>query len=176
VSCAFLLLLWIASNLWSIEYRWTLRVSRYGWSKQEPSRSVDDIYGVFVSCGIAGYWADIEPSIYLSGEAATQSSYWRPGELRDIAASPWKLTFQPGLPTQWWPGVLRSGNNRGTWDDYVWIPLWIPLVMAGVLTALLWWRARPARPGHCRCGYDLTGNVSGRCPECGIELTPPDAA
>lgn len=23
------------------------------------------------------------------------------------------------------------------------------------------------RPGFCRCGYDLTGNVSGRCPECG---------
>ena len=21
--------------------------------------------------------------------------------------------------------------------------------------------------GKCRCGYDLTGNVSGRCPECG---------
>lgn len=24
------------------------------------------------------------------------------------------------------------------------------------------------QPGHCSCGYDLTGNVSGRCPECGI--------
>ncbi len=28
-------------------------------------------------------------------------------------------------------------------------------------------------PGHCRnCGYDLTGNVSGRCPECGSEVAP----
>jgi hypothetical protein len=26
-------------------------------------------------------------------------------------------------------------------------------------------------PGHCsRCGYDLTGNVSGQCPECGAAL------
>jgi hypothetical protein len=25
--------------------------------------------------------------------------------------------------------------------------------------------------GHCKkCGYDLTGNVSGRCPECGSAL------
>lgn len=25
--------------------------------------------------------------------------------------------------------------------------------------------------GHCTCGYDLTGNVSGRCPECGSPIT-----
>ncbi len=30
--------------------------------------------------------------------------------------------------------------------------------------------ARPPR-GHCRsCGYDLTGNVTGRCPECGCAV------
>ena len=27
------------------------------------------------------------------------------------------------------------------------------------------------RPGHCtRCGYSRTGNVSGRCPECGTNI------
>jgi hypothetical protein len=40
---------------------------------------------------------------------------------------------------------------------------------AGLLAYLL---TRPfmrgRRVGHCtKCGYDLTGNVSGRCPECG---------
>ena len=26
-------------------------------------------------------------------------------------------------------------------------------------------------PGHCRkCGYNLTGNVSGKCSECGTEI------
>ena len=35
-----------------------------------------------------------------------------------------------------------------------------------VVTWLLHRHDRP--PGHCRsCGYNLTGNVSGRCPECG---------
>jgi len=31
---------------------------------------------------------------------------------------------------------------------------------------------RPLRPTHaCRfCGYDLTGNTSGRCPECGTAV------
>jgi hypothetical protein len=34
------------------------------------------------------------------------------------------------------------------------------------------WRWRPAPPDVCRqCGYNLTGNVSGRCPECGTDVT-----
>ena len=32
-------------------------------------------------------------------------------------------------------------------------------------------RRRWRREGRClRCGYDLTGNVSGRCPECGESI------
>jgi hypothetical protein len=39
-----------------------------------------------------------------------------------------------------------------------------------------WYRTRapvrrPFPPGRCRkCGYNLTGNVSGRCPECGTPV------
>lgn len=46
------------------------------------------------------------------------------------------------------------------------------LVMAwafgpGILL-LFYYQARRAQPGHCRvCAYDLTGNQSGICPECG---------
>ncbi|MBN1490435.1 MAG: hypothetical protein JXA69_11015 [Phycisphaerae bacterium] len=50
------------------------------------------------------------------------------------------------------------------------VTLWYPAIAFAVLP-LLWWyrRARP-KPGCCRkCGYNLTGNVSGRCPECGLE-------
>ena len=48
-------------------------------------------------------------------------------------------------------------------------PFWIPVLVFGAATALLWYMDRRRVPsGHCRkCGYDLTGNVSGRCPECG---------
>jgi hypothetical protein len=33
-------------------------------------------------------------------------------------------------------------------------------------------RRQPQFPGGCcrACGYDLTGNTSGRCPECGREI------
>jgi len=33
--------------------------------------------------------------------------------------------------------------------------------------------SRKRRDGTCeRCGYNLTGNISGRCPECGRRITP----
>ena len=50
-----------------------------------------------------------------------------------------------------------------------------PLVyafVAVVLPTLLVWRfwPKPPKPGHCRCAYNLTGNTSGVCPECGVEV------
>lgn len=67
----------------------------------------------------------------------------------------------------WWPHACGS---RLAWD--IAIPLWIPFIACAVPTGLLWWRdRRRRRPGFCeRCGYDLTGNVSGRCPECGAAI------
>jgi hypothetical protein len=33
--------------------------------------------------------------------------------------------------------------------------------------------ANAHRDGICdRCGYDLTGNTSGKCPECGLRIAP----
>jgi len=52
------------------------------------------------------------------------------------------------------------------------VPLWMSLGLVGVPTVVLWWRdRRRIPPGHCRkCGYNLTGNVSGVCPECGTAV------
>lgn len=43
-----------------------------------------------------------------------------------------------------------------------------PAVLVGLVVHLL--RNRRPQPGQCECGYDLTGDVSGRCPECGTEI------
>ncbi len=68
------------------------------------------------------------------------------------------------LGVGWWPRLRPFGAGR-----LVSVPLWMPAVIVGLLTAYSWWRDRRRIPaGHCRqCGYDLTGNVSGRCSECG---------
>ena len=64
-------------------------------------------------------------------------------------------------------------NQVGTWRVWV-FPQW-PLVLAAALPPAVgaFRRRRHARVpiNACRtCGYDLTGNVSGVCPECGTPL------
>jgi len=56
-------------------------------------------------------------------------------------------------------------------------PLWALLVLSGGCTLIglrLWRRsARERTRGLCStCGYNLTGNVSGICPECGTAISP----
>jgi len=55
------------------------------------------------------------------------------------------------------------------------MPFWLLLLLTAIPTAWLWHRdRRRIRPGCClRCGYDLTGNTSGVCSECGMAKPPP---
>jgi hypothetical protein len=51
---------------------------------------------------------------------------------------------------------------------YVTFPLWLPALAAAIPAALLWRAGRRRVPGACGgCGYDLSGNTCGPCPECG---------
>ncbi len=61
-----------------------------------------------------------------------------------------------------WPRCSLAPRDR-----YIVVPLWLPASALLSLGAYLWFAGRQHRPGYCRCGYDLTGNTSGRCPECG---------
>ena len=71
-----------------------------------------------------------------------------------------------------WPFALlpmQISSTGAFGSSRLWaFPLWVPFLAIAIPTALLWhvYRSAPA-PGICRCGYDLTGNTSGRCPECG---------
>ena len=63
---------------------------------------------------------------------------------------------------------LRGGQQASKHLFLPWPFVAACLAVAPALRARRWWRARRAAPGHCqRCGYDLTGNQSGVCPECG---------
>ena len=69
-------------------------------------------------------------------------------------AGPFKWSFQVGFP----PAKTAA-------QDYLVLPLWLPLGLAVIANACLW-SPRRRREGRCQeCGYDLTGLVG--CPECG---------
>ncbi len=58
-------------------------------------------------------------------------------------------------------------------DTWVWLCL---IALAAGVAAALWWLGRhepvkvDTRPRCRHCGYDLTGTVSGTCPECGTPV------
>ena len=111
--------------------------------------------------------------------ASPQRKWWvelEPGRVWTCHfASPGRWELRPGIhaslrPFELSPGGLPVVGNWGSLGSFpLWVvPLWLPFVVFLVPTLVLWRHDRRARPGHCpNCGYNLTGNVSGRCPECG---------
>ncbi len=63
--------------------------------------------------------------------------------------------------------IVGRGRPGDAWEVHVPVVYLLALGSAGLIA--VWIRARTrAGPGVCRqCGYNLTGNVSGICPECG---------
>ncbi len=66
------------------------------------------------------------------------------------------------------PRFLADRQMRGGLSEfYISIPHWLPTIIGWVVFAYYWHKAHEIADGHCKgCGYDLTGNESGRCPEC----------
>ena len=101
------------------------------------------------------------------------------------SVTPYGYQVLPGnqwscLRLEYWKTV--KGPNTGF---YLWIPLYPFFLMSAILP--VWWfirfpgcwfvrnfqLRRPFPAGCChRCGYNLTGNVSGICPECGTPVPP----
>lgn len=103
----------------------------------------------------------------------TQHSYAPPG-----GAAPRRLgalEVTEGFRVRTWILYERGISRGGPWMALT-LVAWLPFVVLTLPALLLllisrWWGYWRWRPGLCRrCGYDLTGNVSGRCPECGTTI------
>ena len=72
------------------------------------------------------------------------------------------------------------GNAKGSYNFSVfeshfqlawWLPAMVSLLPVGVLLSIWTMRRRRFWMGKCQtCSYDLTGNASGVCPECGTAI------
>ncbi len=76
----------------------------------------------------------------------------------------------PDARISWRPWCEGSWVRPATvYDAWFHLPLWIPFLLLAGPSAFLFWRDRRPPPHCCqKCGYDLTGNTSGVCPECGM--------
>ena len=131
---------------------------------------------VIVAASVASFWWSVDVvyptwfvrldfgTVYLCRHPpwdANEGAVWREGAVwGPVWIGPTTLVFHP------WTG-------KGTTASGVTIrmfPTWVFLLVAVIPTVLAWRNLRRPLPGHCRkCGYDLTGNVTGKCSECGAE-------
>ena len=106
-----------------------------------------------------------------------------------------RLDRRPDVPLQiengftfsgWFPQLTRehlglvlpsAGPTFGPVSGFWCVPVWVVLLALLVPTGIGWIRSRRHPPGRCQgCGYNLTGNESGTCPECGavVDATATD--
>ncbi len=93
----------------------------------------------------------VRPGWVRSGSSKPVDSRWFSKKV-----SPTRVCWRPEF------GALN-------WDCRIIAPIWMPFSITIAASVILFWLdRRRTPPGHCKkCGYNLTGNVSGVCPECG---------
>ena len=75
--------------------------------------------------------------------------------------SGWRIERVWWPRTEWRPGHLTLITLHGDPDrdrsEVYQLPFWIPMLLISMPMLYLWRLDRRALPGHCPCGYDLTG-------------------
>lgn len=147
---------------------------RVAWSTGYHSQR--DRWGLTVS--IAGGRAVVQYNYGTPGQPPNGAVSVRPGWLVHYYGprETWRFFWRSGAREFFWFTVEDSRDRPNAFGKVgigpnhwiVAVPLWVPLLVFFLPTLYLWRKERRPLPGHCRkCGYDLTGNESGVCPECG---------
>jgi len=181
-----------ACALWARSYFVGDRYQRVKWSREGEFEGVWVVYSV--PGGLVGHVTTLHVS---RGAGISRQQGMKPGErtpwaMRDgtwyssayaeLFSSPEGWSSRPPVePTRgtegsgwgfyWGSTGVGTEAERHAWG----VPLWVVVMGFGVLPGIwaVGWvkRKRRRRAGECvGCGYDLTGNVSGVCPECGSAI------
>ena len=170
--CAAAVVLWVRSYRVS-DYLTNSRYAFTGNRVETRQRTVlvgaGNVAFVAESATLRGRFAEPDPNPRQRGWRWDTEGTQPPGSILLLgrAPSPWNRA-----------GFGRFSASRGRAGEFeerfraVMVPLWLPAAVFGVLPAVRLGRrvkaVLRARAGRCtRCGYDLTGNTSGVCPECG---------
>ncbi len=77
----------------------------------------------------------------------------------------WAIVTHRPIRMRWW-FFIENAVGVGWYA----IPLWM-IILPCACAAIVAWPSKPNLLNHCRrCDYNLTGNESGVCPECGEQI------
>ncbi len=147
-----------------------------------PSR-LRVLVSILVAAGLVGLTLAL--SVWGPTWSAWRSSEWLHG---NVGAAHGRLWYSSDYTPLSALGRLRTVARASMWSlrpsDRLWPPVvvqyrfvavscWVPVLTVSVMYLAISLRHGSHGEESCaRCGYDLTGNVSGRCPECGRTLDP----
>jgi hypothetical protein len=135
--------------------RWDIVAWRGGW---EIAVARGRIY--------VNHWPGITDARPIHARMPAQPA-WK-HHARAVVDRPW--TDRLGLA---WYARFELVSNRRIFAA----PFWMLFLGALTITAAFHrLDRRRLKPGICPCGYDLKGNTSGRCPECGAAVLLPALA
>jgi hypothetical protein len=145
---------------------WSSRLNRRRATHRIVKRWGTVLCAVLVAIGVVSMWVEagwLMPSgrsVWLwHGNLSTEMAPpgMVVGSFRWTTEFSWSFLTIPGL--QVFPG---SWTAR--------MPIWSCIAIVAAPTICAWWKPR-RRAGLCgRCRYDLSGNTTGVCPECGTKL------
>ena len=147
-----------------------------------------DEYGMWGVASLAAAWIiplgglhgdirDVLPRVLAAGTMTMLIVGWIMDRVR-VPRRWWAVVWLPLaalvclLALQPYPTYAQAIAKNGSLGTYISSSLnfamYPSVVLLLIATPLLRLGSARAIPGHCvECDYDLTGNVSGRCPECG---------
>jgi hypothetical protein len=131
--------------------------------------------GTVAECGVAhvrGRWGLVSVRYQPSPPAARAAYRWDRPSAGDAM-------IDRGTLMRWLGFGLISLNRAGTAGWRVWMPHWPFVLLTSLLPSTAWalrrrrrlLAYRQSRRMCLHCGYNLTGNTSGVCPECGTQTT-----
>jgi len=181
VSAASLLICVAATVLWIRSY-WRsdgITWMRWGYDRSGDHGDISHHYSFFSAQG--GIRFDFsEEDDRNNGTSASIPVGWRMIMLRGAAnQGAADVEHSQFGSRQWgWAGFAEGsesyrGNHSDSEYQYIVVPDWslIGIAAIGAVPILLRIGSRRKRASICRrCSYNLTGNTSGTCPECGTRI------
>jgi hypothetical protein len=146
VVSLFVAAIWVASLHWTVAYGWDHYLYTYKDEETKTILTANERW--FIETGAGHIWFQT-------------AGFWN-GTL------PYGLEFRETHESLVW---LFRIEHQSIGNFVFILPLWIPFLLVAIPTGFLFWRDRRIPCGHCqKCGYNLTGNTSGVCPECGEQI------